>query len=303
MSEPGKLTLGIDCGGTHLRMGLVDVEYHVIAVKVYKTQEVLNSTDPVSDLAGCIRSYLAKNLPQGSSLEAIAAGFPSMVAADRQTVIDTTFIPALHNVNISKGLEEFKVPVYIDRDVNMLLRYDGRRLKLKPSNAWLGCYIGTGLGCALAVDGKILAGAHGVAGELGHIPARTGLHCGCGNDGCIETKTAGNTLTAILSDSYGPEEPIDQVFIRHGGEPFIQEWLDYLAQAIATSINLLDPTAIIIGGGIPQMEDFPKDELMRRILRMARKPVPAEDLRLLYPPVSVDDGIIGAAIYARDIKN
>lgn len=299
MNEPEALILGIDCGGTHLRMGLVNSEYQVIAARVYKTQETLKGIDPVAELANCIRHYLHRNLPEGSKLEAIAAGFPSIVAADRQTIIDTTFIPSLQNINVCKGLSEFKVPVFVDRDVNMLLRYDAKRFELDPSNAWLGCYIGTGLGCALAVDGKILAGRHGVAGELGHIPARTGLHCGCGNDGCIETKTAGNTLTGIISAEYGPDEPIDQAFARHGSEPFMREWLDYLAQAIATAINLLDPTAVVIGGGVPQMTDFPKDDLMDRILRMTRKPVPADDLTLLYPPVKADDGIIGAAIYAR----
>ncbi|WEV64728.1 allose kinase [Bifidobacterium sp. ESL0732] len=292
------VVLGIDCGGTHLRVGLIDSSGEILSVEVVDTQKTLDGKDAIKPLASFLSGFLDRNLSQSYRLSAISAGFPSLIDQNRRKIIQTTFIEGLQNVDVVKGLSQFKVPVFIDRDVNFLLKYDSVRFELPKCGAWVGCYIGTGLGCALAFDGKIMVGKHGVAGELGHVPGGTGIRCGCGNMGCLESKTAGHALVEMLKEHYGEDEPIGEVFVRHGDEPFVDEWLEYLARAFATAINLLDPQCVLVGGGIPQMKGFPKQKLEEKIRVMARKPVPASDLELTYTTVAPMDGVLGGAMVA-----
>lgn len=218
--------------------------------------------------------------------------------ATRTVVLQTTFIPGLNNVNVPQRLSRFGVSVFIDRDVNMIIRYDAKRLNLQHlEGVTFGCYVGTGIGCALAVDGKILVGLHGVAGELGHIYEATGMTCGCGLEGCSETAASGNALVREL-EAHHPGASIDDAFITYGDEPFIDDWLEHLAWTFSTVINLLDPAKIIIGGGVTQMKGFPKQRLEEKIKRMSRKPYPAEDLPIVYTIPGKYDGVIGAALCA-----
>lgn len=292
------VVLGIDIGGTNLRVGLVDQLGALVDSRRVSSQEALSGDDPMGKLADYLEKYLAETLDGKYDLKAISIGFPSVVDATRTTVIQTTFIPGLNNINVPERLARFQVPVFIDRDVNMILRYDAKRLDLQGlEGVTFGCYVGTGIGCALAMDGRILVGRHGVAGELGHIYEATGRRCGCGLDGCSETAASGNALVREL-EAHHPGAVIDDAFSDHGDEPFIDQWLEHLAWTFSTVINLLDPAKIIIGGGVAQMKDFPKARLEEKIKRMSRKPYPAEDLPIVYTIPGKYDGVIGAALCA-----
>lgn len=162
------VVLGIDIGGTNLRVGLVDALGALVDSRRVSSQEALSGDDPMTKLADYLEGYLGEVLDGKYELKAISVGFPSVVDATRTVVLHTTFIPGLNNVNVPERLSRFGVPVFIDRDVNMIIRYDAKRLNLQHlEGVTFGCYVGTGIGCALAVDGKILVGLHGVDGELG----------------------------------------------------------------------------------------------------------------------------------------
>lgn len=292
------VVLGIDIGGTNLRVGLVDALGALVDSRRVSSQEALSGSDPMTKLADYLEGYLAEMLDGKYELKAISVGFPSVVDATRTVVLQTTFIPGLNNVNVPGRLSRFGVPVFIDRDVNMIIRYDAKRLNLQNlEGVTFGCYVGTGIGCALAVDGKILAGLHGVAGELGHIYEATGRTCGCGLEGCSETAASGNALVREL-EAHHPGASIDDAFSEYGDEQFIDDWLEHLAWTFSTVINLLDPAKIIIGGGVTQMKGFPKQRLEEKIKRMSRKPYPAEDLPIVYTIPGKYDGVIGAALCA-----
>jgi allose kinase len=161
----------------------------------------------------------------------------------------------------------------------------------------LGFYIGTGLGNAIYINNEILLGKHGVAGELGHIPILGNKKkCSCGNEGCIEAITAGRYLEELCQTRFAGT-PIQDIYINHADTPEIREQVEYLSIPIATEINIFDPHYIILGGGILQMEGFPKDMLEEFIIKHSRKPYPAEGLSILYALTEQENGIIGAGIY------
>ena len=192
------------------------------------------------------------------------------------------------------------IPVYIERDVIMALLYDRAKYGLEDCEILTGCYFGTGVGNALMIYGRMLTGKDGTAGELGHIPVDGNeLRCGCGNTGCMET-VAGGRYLAYLSREVYPDTPVGELFEKRGQDPLLRRFVDRMAMAAATEINILNPDCMIIGGGVPWMKCFPAEYLRERILFYTRKPFPAESLRLIFAEDEEDKSVVGAAIYARE---
>ena len=104
-------------------------------------------------------------------------------------------------------------------------------------------------------------------------------------------------------EKHFPNEDISYIFSEHGDSEIILQFIDDLAIAAATEINILDPDHIIIGGGLPNMEGFPRHELEARIHKYARKPLPDEDLEFIYSKEGQESGVMGAAIHARHQLN
>lgn len=298
MSEENMI-LGMDIGGTNLRAGLCGEAEAPEGVEILSSAALFSGGECLRALERFIRDYCARRLG-GRLPRAVSIGFPSTLDKRRRVVLSTPNLPGMDNLPVVDALEEaLGVPVFINRDVNLLMLCDIRRHGLPTDGVIVGCYIGTGLGNAICVGGELLSGKNGVAGELGHIPVvgndRT---CGCGNTGCMETLAGGMALTAWLSDRF-PGETIDELFLRHGDEPFVRRYVDILAAAIATEVNILDPDAVILGGGVPQMKGFPLPLLMERLRARARKPYPCEGLRLIVSENHQDSGVAGAGLYAR----
>ncbi|WP_273954223.1 allose kinase, partial [Escherichia coli] len=126
----------------------------------------------------------------------------------------------------------------------------------------LAAYLGTGMGFAVWMNGAPWTGAHGVAGELGHIPlGDMTQHCACGNSGCLETNCSGMALRRWY-EQQPRNYPLSDLFVHAENAPFVQSLLENAARAIATSINLFDPDAVILGGGVMDMPAFPRETLI-----------------------------------------
>ena len=140
-------------------------------------------------------------------------------------------------------------------------------------------------------------GKTGAEGELGHIPVKgNDLVCGCGNVGCVETIASGMYLEQLVEKRF-PETPIKQAFVEHADDPALVEFIDNLSLPITTAINILDPDAVIIGGGVSVMPGFPRERLMERIHARARKPEPNASLEVVFSQPRQENGVIGAGIY------
>lgn len=293
-----KFILGIDIGGTHIRLGLVAKKDHLTHFQQLKTDTVFTSSDPIKDLATMINSYLDKTNSRQHVI-AVAIGFPSTVDKSSKIVLSTPNIPTLQNINIVDGLAmETGFPVYIGRDVHFLMVFDLYKQQLSTSGVILGFYFGTGIGNAIFIDGKPLRGKNGVAAELGHVPI---IHddsvCTCGNVGCVENYASGRYLAKLALEEF-PDCDISDLFTFHGNHHKITTFIENMAIVIATEVNLLDPEYIILGGGILQMKNFPKTTLEAKIKEKSRKPVPSENLDIYYAQTGQENGVIGAAIHA-----
>lgn len=289
--------LGIDLGGTNLRLGLVTNQKELIRQAKIPTENLTKAQDFFAALVEAIDRFAA-----GENIEKMAIGVPATVNKERTQVLSAPNIAGLEKIDLVDQLEKrYQIPVFLDRDVNYLLRYDMEALE-QPENVHvvIGYYVGTGCGNAIYLHGHFYHGKNGVAGELGHIPVYGDEQiCGCGNMGCIELHASGKKLESIRQACF-PDTAIQEVFVQHKDSKEMKDYLEWLAIPLATEINILDPDEIIVGGGVIAMDGFPREDFVNCVKARSRKPYPAENLSIRFQEPQVYAGVLGAAYYALD---
>lgn len=163
-----------------------------------------------------------------------------------------------------------------------------------------GVILGTGVGGGVVVNGRVLPGLHGIAGEWGHNPLRGESHpCYCGRSGCIEGVIAGPSLERFYREQGGETVRLPEISRRaQEGEPLALQTLSRLrekfSESIAAVINILDPDAIVIGGGVGNMALLYEEETRQSVL----KHIFNGELRtrILKPTLGDSAGVFGAAL-------
>ena len=278
-----------------MRFGLVDELYQLSSFAIKNTQIIFTGKDTENSLIASVREYCDEyGFP-----DAISAGFPATIDKKRKKVISAPNIKGLNNLPVADILEQaLGIPVFVNRDTNFLLLYDVYHYQLDELANIIGCYIGTGFGNAVLINGRILLGKNGAAAELGHIPMLgKSAVCGCGNVGCIEAYASGKHLSEIRESCF-PDTHITDIFSKHSADEAIEQFIDQLSLPVATEINIFDPDHVIVGGGVIQMKDFPLKRFEERIRVHSRKPFPESNLDIIYSYPKQENGVIGAGIYA-----
>lgn len=298
------IIIGIDLGGTNLRIGAVNNKNDLIEPFILKSKCIATSPSPIKTLCELIENYLLEK--KISLIDAISIGVPSSVENDNATVICTTNIrnqsgnAVFSHVNIAKDIEQyFHVPVFVNNDVNNLMLYDTITHHLEKKKVLVGIYIGTGIGASVLINGEFLKGKNGAALDLGHIPYYGKKDpCSCGKNGCCECYASGWRLQQIKKEHY-PNSPISELFTLHKTEKPLIDFVSACANIYAIMATIFNPDALIIGGGIPEMKDFPKEEFEKEIYNSTGKDVLSYGFDCIYSTPFVGKGIIGAAEFAR----
>ena len=290
--------LGVDIGGTNTRLMLMDSNQQFYGYQKVPTQLWATSGDPLSGLQQLIESYLDKAGVR-QQVARVMLGLPGILSRDRQTVLSLPFISALDNRPVAQLLSQsLGLKVVMDKDVNHLMWWDLTRLSHLPDVA-VGVYLGTGLGNSLWLNQDFYHGAHGAAGELGHIPLAGNLAlCPCGKVGCVETLTSGNWL-AGWKRQHAADTAFENLFTDYGQHADLLEFVDRLGRTIASEMNILDPEYLILGGGVLSMAAFPLARLEQQIRLHLRGPQPAEGLTIIQSGVTDETGCRGACLAAQ----
>ncbi|MFE1309125.1 ROK family protein [Streptomyces sp. NPDC058755] len=199
------------------------------------------------------------------------------------------------------------VPVALGHDVRTGGLAEGRIGAGKGADRFLFVPLGTGIAGAIGVDGRVEAGAHGFAGEIGHVVVRPGgTPCPCGQRGCLERYASASAVSEAWAAACGDPEAdaADCAKAVASGDPNAvrvwQEAVDALADGLVTALTLLDPRTLIIGGGLAEAGEV----LFQPLRDAVRRRVTFQKLPSIVPAALGDTaGCLGAGLLARDLLN
>lgn len=296
MAKQRSVVAGVDMGATHIRFCLQTAAGGIVHCEKRRTADVL-----VPDVASGIAAMLHQQFVHYDvTCCGLIMGLPALVGKDQRSIISTPNLPlsAGELYGLADNLQaSLKCPLAFSRDVNLQLSWDVQENHLVDQLV-LGAYLGTGMGFAIWMNGAPWTGAHGVAGELGHIPqGDMTQHCGCGNSGCLETVCSGLALKRWY-EQQPRNYTLSELFVHASDELFVQSLLDHAARAIASSVNLFDPDVVILGGGVMDMVAFPREALIDKIKCYLRRPLPYQEVCFIPASSSAFNGAQGAATLA-----
>lgn len=300
MPENGRLAVGVDLGGTNMRMAAVDATGRILARSKEATRPEEGPQAVLRRLARAVRALLGA-LPGGVGADSGAApagvglATPGPVDARRGVIVTTPNLPGWRDVPAAALLQaELALPVRHLRDANAALL----------GEAWLGAArgcrdavlltLGTGIGGAALVGGRLLGGRDGFAGEFGHLTVDPdGPVCGCGNRGCLEALASG---TAIRRRTGRDGREVFAAARR--GEPealaIVAGVADALGAGLAGLANAFNPERIVLGGGMVAGWDLFVPRAVAEMRRRAFAPVTA-GLEVVPASLGDDAGVMGAA--------
>lgn len=296
--------IGIDLGGTFLRIGALAGDNTVIAFNKISSRMLAKADKPVEELKKIIEGFRKENRIE--NICAVSIGVPSSVANDKETVICTTNMinkagePMFKNTNLAAPLREyFGVPVFVNNDIKNILQYDMHEHNLEQKEVVVGIYIGTGAGAAVMIHGNSMDGADGAALDIGHMPFYKGTYpCNCGKKGCCECYASGWKLEKIREE-YFPESEIGKMFAEHGKEPVMQEFLYACSHLFSVLITIFNPNTVVAGGGVMEMEGFPREEFEKLVRENTGTDVMSYGFDFVYSHSRPEKGAIGAALFAK----
>jgi len=306
-----KFAIGIDVGGSSLKCGVVNRNGEIVHSFLQSLEEVSTEEEVITAIADAVsRCAMAVN----NSVEGIGIGFPGIV--DQNVVIGgADNLPGFNNLPLAQIIEaKTGYPVWIDNDANMMGYGELKYGAASDSENIVFLTVGTGIGGAILIDGKIFGGHQNRGAELGHIIINHGgKPCSCGAKGCFEAYASILALIEDFRDAGGTVAAGNQITGRsivakyHEGNPIakatLQQHFDYMATGIASFINVFSPQKVVIGGGISEAGSFYIDEIKTRVLRLAM-PAAAQFTNIVAATLGNKAGLLGCAAKVFDhVKN
>ena len=305
-----KLILAADLAGTNLRMAAVgrggDIAIRrKVCTPTSKTREHILAA--IEETAGSIRSELGDS----GELAAFGAAVPAIVNSKQGIVLRSPNLPELNGLEFSNYFSDrLKMPVVLENDANSAAVGEFWKGASRGVQSSVCVTLGTGVGGGIIIDGKLLRGIDGTAGEIGHIAVEPEGHpCGCGSKGCVEQysssiaikRLTGELLPRFPASVLSGMSDITPFKVYEAGKSGDELAIEifrifgtYLGIALGGLVNVLNPETIVIGGGVAAGWDLFVDHLRDEIFRRAFKH-PAERVRLVRSELGDDAGIIGAA--------
>ncbi len=264
---------GIDLGGTKIQTVVVDADNKVLGESRRPTPTTGGPEDVAREMAAAMREAAAQADLGTRDLAGVGIGSPGDADEKTGVVSDARNLPGwTGSFPLGEYLsEQLGVPVQVGNDVQVAVQAEFELGAGKQFDTILGVWWGTGVGGGLILDGKPWIG-RGAAGEIGHVVVkRGGARCTCGRRGCMEAyagrlameikarkevKKGAKTDLFKIMEEHGRDRLTSGVWERalnHGDDlatRLIDRAVKMLGVGIASSVNLLDPEAVIIGGGL-----------------------------------------------------
>ncbi|MBR5288835.1 MAG: ROK family protein [Clostridia bacterium] len=311
--------LGVDLGGTGIKVGLVTEKGEILAKGSTPTLRERPYQAIIEDIANLCKRVVRDAKMDMADVGAIGVGVPGICDPN------TGIIPFCTNLGwhkvpfVEEMHKHIDKPVIVDNDATVAGFAESIAGVSAGSSSSVFLTLGTGVGGAIIINGKPYSGAHGVGSELGHMIIRVdGDPCNCGNAGCFE-RYASATAIIRMAKEVLPAYPNSRILTRVGGDQSrinaktvidcakegdpaalaaFGQYVKGLATGIVNIIHTLDPEVIALGGGVSMAGDFLLDAVRREIPKMVMyKTMPFARIELAQ--LGADAGIIGAALLGK----
>lgn len=308
--------LGIDLGGTHIAVGIVDDVDGLVYKDACPTGASRSYEAIVADMIAICEKVVQDSGVDPMDIRGLGIGLPGIETPDRMSYAKNLFwkgVPLAQDMGTALDL-----PVYIDNDAHAAALAEVGYGSLKGCKEAVMLTLGTGVGGAVITNGHINSGYLRAGGEMGHFTfIYDGYPCTCGRKGCYEQYAS---ASALIRDARLAAEQDDQSMLHtvHGtldqinakdvvdcaragddaARKTLDQYIDYLAQGVIGFINVLNPERIAIGGGLSQAGDIIFDDL-RRICKEQAFIDLHHQTEILPATLKNDAGILGAAMIAQ----
>jgi len=320
MTEPGRWILGADIGGTNIKVGVMPFEGGApLAMRTLPTEAQRGAQSVVERVLRSMREAMDEVFAShGGGKETVAGvgiGSPGPLNRETGLVIDTPNLgwrnfPLRDLISNDIGL-----PAWLDNDANCATYGEWWMGAGKGTRSLVGVTLGTGIGGGIVLDGELFHGVSDAAGEIGHMTIDfTGRKCKCGNYGCLEAYASGPNIaaraiegidagadTALLDLVDGHLERITAHTVYEAvvqGDAYANEVMvetaKILGAGVANLINIFNPEAVVISGGVTRAGDHLFVPLRAEIRKRAFLSA-AEACQVLPAQLSDTAGVIGAA--------
>ncbi len=292
-----EIYLGIDIGGTNIKIGLVSKSGKLLKKFIFPTPK--KRADIIDKI--CSQVNLLKTR---FKVKALGIGMPGPVDSINGIVRYLPNLPGWENVKLKAIFEKkLLIPVTVDNDVNFMGLAEYNFGAAGKSRNCVCLTLGTGVGGCLILEGKIYHGSTMNAGEIGHMPISIdGPRCGCKARGCLEAYVGNTRIIALAKKVFKKKVSLEELSImaKRNNKKAAAVWeqvADYLSVALTSVVNLINPDTIVIGGGVAKSGKVLMSRLKKQIIKRAMKAA-TKNLKIVFASLGNDSGIIGAGYAA-----
>lgn len=318
--KDSKVIVGIDLGGTTIKIGIVNTAYEITAQTSIPTDAVRPYEAVIADMGKTAIELLAENGYDPEDCLGAGVGSPGTVDSKNGMVLYSNNIRWDH-VPLSDELSKYlPVPVYLNNDANCAALGEVAKGAAKGCRNAVFLTLGTGVGGGIIIDGKIFEGGYPGGVELGHITnGSEGRRCTCGRYDCLETYAS---ATALINDAknmavqypgsmlwelcghsldnMNAKIPFDAAAAGdHCGKMLIENYVRHLADGITDIVNIFRPDVIVIGGGVCAQGENLTDPLNKYLEKNCFGGAVSYIPQVVTAQNGNDAGIIGAASLVR----
>ena len=300
-----KLIVGVDLGGTNLKIALLDHYFRIVHKHTHQTERFSTPASLIGAIASAVEYELVHHALKARDIAGIGLGLPGPIDFDRGIVHFFPNIPGWKNVPLRAILEKkIRMRVAVDNDANAMALAEYSLGAAQGSRNAVCLTLGTGVGGGLILDGKLYRGSSYAAGEIGHMPLNErGPSCNCGGRGCLEAYIGNRRIMRQVRSAFGKDIPLEEVsaMAYRGNKKAVALWdsvAGHLGVALASVVNLLNPDCIVIGGGVANAGRILFDRVADTV-RCRAMPVHARTVRIVKAKLGSDAGMIGAGLLAR----
>jgi len=309
--------IGIDVGGTNVKIALVDDKGKIIYSNSVPTYAQMGYEYTVNNIKQAIKDLMRETNTKTTDIQGIGFDFPGQVDYKTGVVKLAPNIPGWVNVPIAKMIEdEFHIPTKIDNDVRCAALGELKFGAGKGCENFVCITVGTGIGSGLVINGQLVRGAANAAGEIGHIKLQMhgGPICGCGDTGCLEAFASGPSIVAMAQEYLkggkstkfremagvdGEITPYIVAKAAEAGDPVAKRIFEitgtYIGMGLVSVINLLNPEKVIIGGGVAEAGDLLLDPIRKTIKERAMV-IAGNSVEVVPAQLGNSAGVIGASM-------